>query len=221
MNYQEVWDQIFLSKSWGKYPPEALLRFVGRNYIHKGNVKGVKALELGCGPGSNIWFLSREGFEAYGVDISPVAISKANERLKSEGLTAQLVTGSITNLPYENDYFDFVIDNACVYCLNEASTKIVMKEVHRVLKKGGLFFSITFADDTTRGEGFTTINDLEFKDAKVGTFANAGYVRLASKEKIHEIYGEDFEIKSIEKLRLSNQDESHTISHWIVTVQKA
>lgn len=44
----------------------------------------IKVLEVGCGPGANIWYLAREGFSVYAVEGSASAIEKAHNRLAAE-----------------------------------------------------------------------------------------------------------------------------------------
>lgn len=57
-----VWDKICENQQWGKYPAESLIRFVARNYYQSKERSNVSILELGCGPGGNLWYLAREGF---------------------------------------------------------------------------------------------------------------------------------------------------------------
>jgi tRNA G46 methylase TrmB len=51
-----------LQQEWGKYPPEHVIRFVARNFYRVPDRKYVHLLEVGCGPGANVWFMAREGF---------------------------------------------------------------------------------------------------------------------------------------------------------------
>lgn len=67
---KDIWDMVFSNQEWGKYPSEDLIRFIARNFYKVENRKNVKILELGCGPGANIWYLAREGFSFCGVDCS-------------------------------------------------------------------------------------------------------------------------------------------------------
>lgn len=46
--------------------------------------KGSKFLELGCGAGNIVLSMAKLGFESYGIDLSPAAISWAEE--KEEGI---------------------------------------------------------------------------------------------------------------------------------------
>lgn len=88
--WDPIWEEVFHSQEWGKYPGESLIRFIARNF-YKRNRKEVRILEIGCGTGANIWYLCREGFSAYGIDGSKKAVSLANNRIKTEGLTARAI----------------------------------------------------------------------------------------------------------------------------------
>jgi 2-polyprenyl-3-methyl-5-hydroxy-6-metoxy-1,4-benzoquinol methylase len=84
--WHQVWEQVFLSQAWGKYPSEDLIRFVARNFYKSEDRSRVKILEVGCGPGANLWFFAREGFSFSGVDGSAAAIEQATARLDAEVL---------------------------------------------------------------------------------------------------------------------------------------
>ena len=65
---QEIWEDIFVNNDWGQYPSLALVRFIAKNFYSISNRTEIKILELGCGTGSNIWYLRREGFTTYAID---------------------------------------------------------------------------------------------------------------------------------------------------------
>src|ERR1022692_4131077 len=108
----EVWEQLFSSQEWGKYPPEHVIRFIARNFYRSANRKAVKILEVGCGPGANLWFMAKEGFDVYGIDGSTSAIRYAGERLCREGLSVNLMVGDFcARLPWPESLFDGVLEN--------------------------------------------------------------------------------------------------------------
>lgn len=128
------------------YPNEELLRFLGREFFHKKNVirHNIKILEVGCGSCRNVWMLAREGFCTYGIDFSLEAIRLGKTVLKSWGdLKANLIVGDIKSLPYKNNYFDVVLDVYSSCCLCMVDFKIFLKEIYRILKTGGMFFSFS------------------------------------------------------------------------------
>ena len=103
-----------------------------------------KILDAGCGTGRNLTYLLRAGADVYGVDRDPVAI----ERLRAEvsGLSVDLDTrfgvADLTALPFSDGYFDVVICSAVLhFAEDESQFDVMMGEMWRVLRTGGLFFA--------------------------------------------------------------------------------
>jgi len=59
-----------------RYPNEEMLRFLGCNLfkIPYESRKETCVLEVGCGSCSNLWVVAKEGFDAYGIDLSSESI---------------------------------------------------------------------------------------------------------------------------------------------------
>jgi 2-polyprenyl-3-methyl-5-hydroxy-6-metoxy-1,4-benzoquinol methylase len=57
-------------------------------------VKAGRALDIGCGTGTNVLYLAEKGFDVCGVDISKVAIRKA---VGPPGLDEQEVERKFSN----------------------------------------------------------------------------------------------------------------------------
>ncbi|MGH2524937.1 MAG: class I SAM-dependent methyltransferase, partial [Anaerolineales bacterium] len=55
-----------------------------------------RALDLGCGTGTNVRYLAEHGWQASGVDFVPGAIARAQRKLR--GLPATLLVGDVTQL---------------------------------------------------------------------------------------------------------------------------
>tara|TARA_Y100000588_G_scaffold297387_1_gene318086 strand:+ start:643 stop:1359 length:717 start_codon:yes stop_codon:yes gene_type:complete len=137
------------------YPNEELLRFLGREFfstIERTKRRNIKVLELGCGTCSNLWMIAQEGFNAYGIDISPQAIELGQQMLNHWKVKAELLTGSMADLSFEDNAFDVVFEvfSACGLC--ESDFCVCLDEVQRVLKAGGFFFSYS---PSTRSDAFT------------------------------------------------------------------
>lgn len=219
MSWNSMWDDVFEKNEWGKYPPESLIRFIARNFYKKER-KSVRLLEVGCGPAANVWYMAREGFEAFGIDGSAVAIEKAKSRFISENLTASLIVGDIVNLPYQDSYFDAVIDIECLYCNSIESSLKILQEIKRVLKPQGMFFSRTFSSDIYIGENPTSINSMEFRDIKEGPLKGNQFVRLSTKETIRELYGREFSVESIDKEQYTMGNGEVLVSEWNIICRK-
>jgi ubiquinone/menaquinone biosynthesis C-methylase UbiE len=128
-----------------RYPNEELMRFMGRTFfsVPGEKRKGIKILEVGCGSGGNLWAIAREGFDAYGIDLSGEGINLCHRMLEAWGCAAALQVGDMADLPYESSVFDAVVDVFSSYCLPEKDFIRYLEGVARVLKPGGRYFSYT------------------------------------------------------------------------------
>ena len=219
-SWSPVWEKIFNESEWGKYPAESLIRFIARNFYHQQRSE-IRILEVGCGPGANLWYVSREGFQTYGVDGSATAVDKAKHRLALEGLKADIYVGDVIVLDqFENDYFDAVIDAECVCCNNLINSKKILAEAKRVLKINGLFYSRTFSDKTVVGLDAEYVTPLEVSMATDGPLQGKGFVRLSNEKSINELYGELFCLESIDVIDYTSNNQKIRVSEFIIVGRK-
>ena len=68
MTWDENWEKFYKNFSGNRYPEPILIRLIAKNFFRIKTRKKIKILDLGCGEGANLWFLAREGFDAYGID---------------------------------------------------------------------------------------------------------------------------------------------------------
>lgn len=221
MTWDPVWEEVFSTYEWGKYPNEDLIRFIARNFYKVSKRKNVKILEVGCGPGANLWYIAREGFSVYGVDGSTTAIKIAKERLDREvpGWTGRLIIGDITTLPFEDELFDAVVDNECIYSNPWENSKLIYQELARVTKNNGKLYSRTFAtgcwgDRTGRQVGHNAWVVSE------GPLLDKGFSRFTDYEEIDELIG-GFRTISVELLTRTEGNRAYEIKEWIITAEKA
>lgn len=98
---------------------------------------GRDTLEYGCGMGSHSFQLARRGaHRVVGLDISPFAVHRAQERAVGEGLgNVKFTVGDAERLPFVNGAFDLVLGTSILHHLDlEAS----LGEIARVLKPDGM-----------------------------------------------------------------------------------
>ncbi len=103
-----------------------------------GDVTGKDVLELGCGAAQWSILLAAEGARCVGFDNSERQLDHAREA----DADFPLVHGSAESLPFPDESFDLVF---CDHgAMTFADPYLVVPEVERVLRSGGLFaFSIT------------------------------------------------------------------------------
>ena len=79
-----------------------------------------RALEIGCGTGTNASFLADQGFEVVGIDLSEIAIERARER-PGTACTFE-VLDFLTDDPPGGE-FDLVFDRGCLHVFDEAADR--------------------------------------------------------------------------------------------------
>jgi len=113
------------------------------NWLNKSgvNIRKIKGLEIGCGKGRNTIWLAKNGLSMSGFDFSEIAIENAKKRILNIANSPKFVVADITEKwPYENDTLDLIID--CFSLIEiTGDIKFVFKEIDRVLRPGGYFFS--------------------------------------------------------------------------------
>ena len=203
------WDKIFQEKEWGRYPPIELVQFIARNYYDKNRAK-TKILDAGCGTGACTWYLAREGFDTYGIDGSQKGVAIAKNRLYSEKLEADFYIGNLTDLPYDNNYFDCVVGVVALTHNSLVDIKKIVSEYHRVLKKGGKLFVILFAEGTTA-----------FKSSKGGIelYGVELTIHLFKENELERVFN-PFKLLEIERISRTVGNREKLINQFTVVGEK-
>ena len=158
---------------------------------------GWTMLDIGCGGGATLRRLLKrsEGARIYGIDISEESVAKA-KKVNAKVLDKQVFVsqGSAEKLPYEDGKFNLVTAVETVYFWPNLPN--CMKEVNRVLKKGGKFAIMVEVVDgdsmwTNVVEGMTAYSPEELKTM----LTDAGFIQTEIHRK-KPSYATIFGIKS-------------------------
>jgi cyclopropane fatty-acyl-phospholipid synthase-like methyltransferase len=103
-----------------------------------------RALDLGCGSGTNVLTLIQHGWQATGVDFVPAAIARASRRIRAAGVTADLRVGDVTDLRDLKAPFDLILDIGCFHSLDRAGRDAYRRNVQRLLSPGGSVLMYAF-----------------------------------------------------------------------------
>ena len=114
--------------------------------ILKGRITSdMKILDAGCGGGRNIAYLMRCGCEVFGVDESSDAVAEVQRSAAAlaPGLSPDnFQVATVHELPFPDADFDVVLCNAVLhFATDENHLRGMLRELWRVLKPGGVFFS--------------------------------------------------------------------------------
>ena len=101
-----------------------------------------RVLDIGCGYGRHIAFLSERGFELYGMDISSESIKLLSKRL--DGVCdALLVQHDMlsTPFPFEDRYFACVLAFQVIHHGTSSDIAGTIREIRRLLVEDGLIIA--------------------------------------------------------------------------------
>jgi SAM-dependent methyltransferase len=78
-------------------------------------IPSCRALEIGCGTGSNAVWLAEHNFEVTATDVSEAAIQTATERAADSGVTCTFIVTDFLNARIPGTPFAFAFDRGCFH----------------------------------------------------------------------------------------------------------
>ena len=110
-----------------------------------------RALDLGCGTGTNTIYLAQYGFTVVGIDFSPKAIATARDKARRANVNVEFHVADVTRLDFLHEPFDFVLDLGCFHTVDAEGRARYAANLARLTRAGSLFmlyaFSPRSADD--------------------------------------------------------------------------
>ncbi len=148
-----------------------------------------KLLEVGSGAGNNLLALAQMGFETHGVEISKTANLFAKNRFNAAGLEVFLSECSMSELPFSDGEFDFVLDRGAVTHVPKTETPAALAEISRVLSRSGTFFSYNlFGDEHPDIEFGVALDNGSYDSFSEGQFQAVGVTTFFSEEEISKLF---------------------------------
>lgn len=184
----------------------------------KGN-RDIEILEVGSGDGNNLWYLTKEGFNIRGIEISQDRINNARMRLREDNLEVEIKQGSFTEIEYEDNMFDLVIDRGAITCVNYDEAKKAISEIHRVLNKDGYFYFNPYSEQDSNLLKGSFTEDGRVKLSENGLDKYAGINFYSVKDIINifdDKYWKIIEFNSITKKELISSRNLNTGTFEIV-----
>jgi len=129
----------------GVSPPE-LFEFINNN-------KAGRAIDIGCGSGTNVVTLARSGWQATGVDFAPRAIQLARQKIKSSEVRADVSINDATQLRGITGPFDLALDLGCFHGISKDGRSKYLDQLDRVLASNGFWLLYAFLNPGTPRSG--------------------------------------------------------------------
>ena len=149
MSWGEQWSKENTIKKWLK-PSRILVDLVKER---KGEVFN-RALDIGCGAGRHVVFLAKEGIQVVGTDFSEPGVEHCKQWLAREGLLATVEQRDMTDVPYDDGYFDLIVAYNVIYHTTLSGMKAMVRLLEDKLRPGGyLFVTLKGTKEWTFGNG--------------------------------------------------------------------
>lgn len=144
----------FFKPPWdrGITPPELI------ELVEGGELPPGRAIDLGCGSGTNGLYLARHGFDVVGVDFAAVAIAKARRKAAQAGVQARFYTGDVLavgspgGVPVEAP-FELALDIGCFHGFDAAGRRRYAEMLARITHPGSLYLLYAFGPPSADTEG--------------------------------------------------------------------
>ena len=129
----------------GLSPPE-LFEFI------KNNPPG-RAIDLGCGTGTNVLTLAQAGWDVTGVDFAPRAVKLAKQKIKQSRVQAKLLVKDTTTLNGITGPFDLALDLGCFHGISTEGRMKYLEQLDRILAPNGFWLLYAFLSPGTPRSG--------------------------------------------------------------------
>jgi cyclopropane fatty-acyl-phospholipid synthase-like methyltransferase len=120
----------------GISPPE-LLEFIATH-------KPGRAIDIGCGTGTNVVTLARAGWQVTGIDFASRAIRSARRKVTDANVPAELYVRDATKMHGVTGPFDLAFDLGCFHGILQDRRANYLDEVDRILAPGGFWLMYGF-----------------------------------------------------------------------------
>jgi len=126
-------------------PPEVVAFIEKTSEVLQTSEVSRRALDLGCGTGTNSIYLAQHGFAVVGVDFSAKAIAMAREKARRANVAIDFHVADVTRLDFLRESFDFVLDIGCLHAVDAAGRARYAEHLARLTRPGSVLMLYAFS----------------------------------------------------------------------------
>jgi SAM-dependent methyltransferase len=199
MSEQDHWESRYTGSDippWdtGRVSAELVRR------VTEAGIAPCRAIELGCGTGTNAIWLAQRGFDVTAIDISPTAIERATQKATDAGVSVRFIPTDVTALSDLGPRFDFFFDRGCYHAVRRGNAGGYLRALDRVTAPGATGVVLTGNAKEEGKPGPPTVTE----------------------EIIRAELGRSFEILSLEEFRFDQgETDSHRYLGWSCLLKKS
>ncbi|HEV3142902.1 MAG TPA: class I SAM-dependent methyltransferase [Gemmataceae bacterium] len=178
MSEQEHWDSRYKQPNqapWDTGRPSAELQ----RQLAKRKLKPSRAVELGCGTGTNAIWLAQQGFDVTAIDLSPTAIERAGAKAAEADVRVRFLQADVMALPDLGPLFPFFFDRGCYHVVRRENVDGFLSSLSKITAAAAEGLVLTGNAKEPHSPGPPVVSEAE----------------------IRAELGRDFEIVSLEEFR--------------------
>ena len=145
----EFWEEAFKDKQemWGLEPAKSTV--LAKDFFVEHKIKNV--LIPGIGYGRNAKIFLENGMKVTGIEISQTAIDLAKKHF---GNDLTIYHGSVTEMPFDDKFYDAVFCYGLIYLLDKNERKKLIQDCYNQLMENGfMIFTAITKDARSYGQG--------------------------------------------------------------------
>ena len=158
----------------------------------EGKLRG-SILDCGCGTGENALYLAQRGHEVWGIDASPNAIRKAQEKAKDRNIAVKFLTTDALDLSGLGRTFDTVIDCGLFHVFSDQDRERYVSSLASVTTSGSRLVVLCFSNLQPGDQG----------------------PRRVSKTEIHQAFDKGWRVQDIRAAVLETNQEGDPVKAWL------
>jgi SAM-dependent methyltransferase len=166
--------------------------------VKEGGVRKCRAVDLGCGSGTDAIFLASQGFEVTGIDISPTALGQAEEKARNAGVSVRWVLADVTSPPRVGP-FDFIYDRGCYHNVRDQNLEAYLDTLHRFSHEG------------------TKVLLLSARREAQASAASSG----VTEEELRFDFSSGFELESLRQIMLESNESVGKAPGWCALLKRS
>lgn len=110
-----------------------------------------RAIDLGCGTGTNLITMASQAWDVTGIDVSYLAIRQAKQKAKAAGVSVHVQRGDVSRLEGITGPFDLALDIGCFHNLDVEDRMEFQNSISRVVHPGGIYLLYSWLINTDGG----------------------------------------------------------------------
>jgi SAM-dependent methyltransferase len=132
-------------------------------------IRPCRALELGCGTGASAVWLAQQGFDITALDLSPLAIERAQRKADEAGVSVRCLLADVLHPPTEPaGSFDFFFDRGCYHVVRRIDPAAYLETLRRLTHPGSLGLVLTGNAHEPHSPGPPVVSEEQIR-AELGT----------------------------------------------------